>query len=120
MFYNRFPVNNVLNTIRYNGNGQQNYDIDCRVKRSAGVSGAGVLRDGQECRRFRLLASQNQSIYEVDSNLKTSYMLQIGRIHRACVARAYQPDGQCDGYARRCMTCASVRSMRRYRGLTTP
>ena len=27
IFYYRFPLNNVLNTHRYNGNGQQNYTI---------------------------------------------------------------------------------------------
>ena len=28
MFYDRFPLSDTLNTIKYNGNGQQNYNIN--------------------------------------------------------------------------------------------
>src|SRR6185312_9747371 len=81
IFYYRFPLNDVLNTIRYNGHGQQNYNIVSATNNAnanlvnqvlatfgtAGLPSPSLLAS---------LATSSQAIYETDANLKTSYMMQ--------------------------------------------
>ena len=84
LFYNRFPVNNVLNTIRYNGSGQQNYDINAVSGTAAAYQALSYFGTPTGMPPLSLLATSNQALYEVDPHLKAGYMIQnAGSIERA-------------------------------------
>ncbi len=78
IFYDRFPLNDYLNAIRNSGtSGQESYNI---------TSTSGDVNLAYQALAFfnqpggrptdNLLAAQNQTIYKVDANLKSSYMMQ--------------------------------------------
>jgi hypothetical protein len=69
MFFDRFSAQNTLQTERYDGVSQQNYNI------TTSTSQAG-LAFFPNLPPTSLLALQNQAIYKVDSNLKSSYLMQ--------------------------------------------
>jgi len=88
VFYNRFPVSEILNTIRYNGSGQQNYDIVSATNAALAYQALQYFGTTSGMPPLSLLATSTQAIYEVDPNLKTSYMLQsAGSIERALPGR---------------------------------
>ena len=82
LFYTRFPLNDVLNTYRYNGFGQSNYDISSASAKNDPVA----LALAQQALAYyststgfpplSLLAANGQSVYKIDSNLRGSYMIQ--------------------------------------------
>lgn len=84
IFYNRFPLANILNTIRYNGNGQENYDIIAASNASTANQALAYFGTASGIPPLSLLSTATQAIYEVDSHLKTPYMLQsAGSVERA-------------------------------------
>lgn len=88
IFYYRFPLNNVLNTIRYNGNGQQNYDIIAATGTTAAYQALSYFGTATGMPPLSLLQSSTQAIYEIDPNLKTSSMFQnAASIERALPGR---------------------------------
>ena len=88
LFYYRFPLNNVLNTIRYNGSGQQNYDIISASGGAAALQALSYFGTATGMPPLSLLSTSTQAIYETDPNLKTSYMIQTaGSIERALPGR---------------------------------
>jgi hypothetical protein len=89
IFYNRFPIADTLNALRYNGFGQQNYAINNTtpigiadpILSYFGTPGAAIPSTSN-------LAASQQAIYEVASNLKASAMYQAaGSIERALPGR---------------------------------
>jgi hypothetical protein len=87
LFYYRFPLNDVLNTIRYNGNGQQNYDI-ISASGTAAYQALSYFGTPTGMPPLSLLQTSTQAIYEVDPNLKASSMLQnAASIERALPGR---------------------------------
>jgi hypothetical protein len=78
MFYDRFPVGNTLNTIKYSGTGgQQNYNITSTSGDPAQAYLAlAYYNTPTGMPPLSLLAVANQSLYKIDSNLKSSYMMQ--------------------------------------------
>jgi len=82
LFYTRFPLNDVLNTYRYNGFGQQNYDISSAAAKNDPVA----LALAQQALAYyststgfpplSLLAANGQAVYKIDGNLRGSYMIQ--------------------------------------------
>ncbi len=92
IFYNRFPLADVLNALRYSGNGQENFSI---TPLTPGPVANPVLAyfgapGGPATPPISLLTSNpNESIYEVYNNLKASAMYQAaGSIERALPARS--------------------------------
>jgi hypothetical protein len=71
MFFDRFSLNNTLQTMRYDGVSQQNYNIS-----SSSGTGYLALAAFPGLPSTALLNLQNQAIYKIDSNLKSSYMMQ--------------------------------------------
>ena len=89
IFYNRFPIADTLNALRYDGFGQQNYSINLStptaisypVLSNFGNSGAAIPSTA-------VLTASPQALYEVASNLKASAMYQAaGSIERALPGR---------------------------------
>ena len=80
VFYYRFPLNDVLNTIRYNGNGQQNYNIVSATNNTPlayqALSYFGTPTGMPPASLLAQLASSSQALYETDADLKASYMMQ--------------------------------------------
>jgi hypothetical protein len=84
IFYYRFPLNNVLNTLRYDGSGQQNYDIIAASNATTANQALAYFNTATGIPPVSLLASATQAIYEIDPHLKTSYQLQsAGSMERA-------------------------------------
>ncbi len=94
MFYSRFPIGDVLNAIRNNGNGQLTYNVNQNTPQ-AGVDPNAALYyyhpDGGTTAVLppsSLLTAAQQQTYHVDANLKSSYMIQTaGSIERALPGR---------------------------------
>jgi hypothetical protein len=89
IFYNRFPIGDTLNALRYNGTGQQNYSINTStpigiaypVLSYFGTTGAAIPPTS-------ILTASPQSLYEVAGNMKASAMYQAaGSIERALPGR---------------------------------
>ncbi|HVV45980.1 MAG TPA: hypothetical protein VHC72_12280, partial [Bryobacteraceae bacterium] len=78
IFYDRFPLNGYLNTIRYSGiGGQQNYNITSQSgDRDLAYQALVYYGTPTGLPPVNLLAVQNQTTYKVDANLKSSYMMQ--------------------------------------------
>jgi hypothetical protein len=78
IFFNRFPISNTLNALRYNGSGQQNYSINQSTPQAisfpvlANFGAAG----GPAIPSVANLTASPQSLYEVYSNLKAARMNQ--------------------------------------------
>ncbi len=91
IFYNRFPLADTLNALRYNGNGQQNYSINpstVDATRLAVLSffspSPGAAPVIPSASVLSQVAASTQNLYYVDSNLKASAMYQ----YAASVERA--------------------------------
>ncbi len=89
IFYNRFPIADTLNALRYNGFGQQNYSINQStptaisypVLTNFGNAGAAIPSTS-------VLSASPQALYEVAANMKASAMYQAaGSIERALPGR---------------------------------
>ena len=78
VFYDRFPVSEYLNSIRYSGiGGQQNYNIaSTSGDPSLSYQALVYYNTPTGLPPTSLLAAQNQTTYKVDANLKSSYMMQ--------------------------------------------
>ena len=74
-FYDRFSVNSVLNTIRYSGTGQQNYSVNVTSGTPSALQALSYFGSGLP--PVSLLSGLTQTIYEIDPNLKSSYMIQM-------------------------------------------
>ena len=89
IFYDRYPLSDVLNTIRYNGFGQQNYlinqltstDIRNSVLASYGAPGGPGLPSPS---LLSQVSATGQNLYYTDQDLKASAMYQ----YAASVERA--------------------------------
>jgi len=73
LFYDRFDVSSVLNTMRYNGTSQLNYNINTTQNPA---SAALAFASYPAVPSTSLLALQNQAIYKTDSNFKAPTMIQ--------------------------------------------
>lgn len=81
IFYDRFPLNDYLNTIRYNGSGQQNLLVnqstDSSIRNSVlayyGAPGGPALPPSSV---LSGISAVTQNLYYVDQNLKASAMYQ--------------------------------------------
>ncbi len=93
IFYYRFPIANVLNALRYNGNGQQDYTINSPSLGAAAYSalsyfGAAGGPTTPTLAVLNSLGATTQPVYEVASNEKASYMIQnAASIERALPGR---------------------------------
>lgn len=89
IFYDRFPLANTLNTLRYNGSGQQDYNITSTSGNlSQAYAALGYFATPSGIPPLSLLATANQPIYETDQNMKASYMMQSSSsIERALPGR---------------------------------
>lgn len=77
VFYDRFPVSEYLNTIRYSGvGGQQNYNISSNSDPDLAYQALVYYNTPSGLPPLNLLAAQNQTAYKIDANLKSSYMMQ--------------------------------------------
>ncbi len=77
VFYDRFPIGNVLNTIRYNGEGQQDYNITSTSgNQQEAYAALAYFGTTAGIPPLSLLAAANQPVYETDSRMKASYMMQ--------------------------------------------
>ncbi len=87
-FYDRFSVNNILNTIRYDGSGQQNYSVNVTSGSASALQALSYFGTATGLPPVSLLSGLSQAIYEVDPNLKSSYMIQTaGSIERSLPGR---------------------------------
>ncbi len=73
IFYDRFEDSSTLQTLRYNGVSQLNYNINTTQNPA---NAALAFAAYPAVPSVSLLALQNQAIYKVDSNLKAPYMFQ--------------------------------------------
>jgi hypothetical protein len=90
VFYYRFPLNSVLNSIEYNGRGQQDYTINATTLGAAAYPALGYFGTtaGPATPPISLLSASPEPIYEIDPNMKASYMLQsAGSVERALPGR---------------------------------
>jgi uncharacterized membrane protein YgcG len=88
IFYYRFPIADVLNALRYNGFGQQNYLINAETSPTAAYPALAYFGTPTGMPPVSLLATSSQALYQVDPNLKASYMIQnAGSIERALPGR---------------------------------
>ncbi len=88
MFYDRFPVSEVLNALRYNGSGQQNYSISSNTSGAAAYPALAYFSTPSGLPPLSLLATSNQSLYEVQQNMNAPYMMQFaGSVERALPGR---------------------------------
>ncbi len=85
IFYDRFQVNSVLNTQRYNGTSQLNYNINSTQNPANAAAAFAVYPNVPST---SLLALQNQAIYKIDSNFKAPTMIQYAAsVDRSLPAR---------------------------------
>ena len=91
IFSDRFPIGNTLNTLRYNGSGQQDYNITSTSGNlSQAYAALGYFAAPGGIPPLPLLATANQPIYETDQNMKASYMMQSSSsIERALPGRNF-------------------------------
>lgn len=89
IFYNRFPIADTLNALRYNGLGQQNYSINNSTPQSIAFPIlANFGNTGAAIPSTSLLTASPQALYEVAANMKASAMYQAaGSIERALPGR---------------------------------
>lgn len=89
VFYDRFPIGNVLNTVRYNGHGQQDYNITSTIgNQQEAFAALSYFATPSGIPPVSLLATANQPVYETDSQMKASYMMQSsGSVERALPGR---------------------------------
>ena len=92
IFYDRFSLNNFLNTLRYNGFGQQNYTISSNANQAQSALAFQALQYyglNPVAPPLSLLGTNGrQSIYEIDSHLRDSYLMQTaGSIERSLPGR---------------------------------
>ena len=88
IFYYRFPLADVLNALRYNGFGQQNYLINAETTTTNPFPALAYFGTTSGIPPVSLLATSTQALYQVDPNLKASYMIQsAGSIERALPGR---------------------------------
>jgi len=73
IFYDRFDESNVLQTRRYNGVAQQNYNINATQNPAQAALAFAAYPNVPS---VSLLALQNQAIYRVDSHFQAPYMMQ--------------------------------------------
>jgi hypothetical protein len=73
MFYDRFDESSTLQTLRYNGVSQLNYNISATQNPAAAALAFAAYPNAPS---VPLLALQNQAIYKVDSNFQAPYMIQ--------------------------------------------
>ncbi|MDQ1472203.1 MAG: hypothetical protein QOJ99_3683 [Bryobacterales bacterium] len=73
MFYDRFDESSTLQTMRYNGVSQLNYNINSTQNPAAAAIAFAAYPNVPS---IALLALQNQAIYKVDSNFQAPYMIQ--------------------------------------------
>jgi len=78
IFYYRFPLADVLNALRYNGFGQQDYTINSASLGSAAFPALAYFgaAGGPATPSTSILMANAQPTYEVDSSQKASYMIQ--------------------------------------------
>jgi hypothetical protein len=77
IFYDRFRIGDYLDTVRYSGvNGQQNYNISSNSDPAVAYQALVYYNTATGIPPLDLLAAQNQTIYRIDANLKSSYMMQ--------------------------------------------
>jgi hypothetical protein len=92
IFYNRFPIGNVLNALRYNGSGQANYSINQSTASTIAypiLAYYGTPGGPSTPPTSLLTANPNQTIYDIYSNLKASAMYQAaGSLERALPGRS--------------------------------
>ena len=92
IFYNRFPIADTLNALRYNGFGQQDYSINQSTLLTSPALYNQVLSNfgntGAAIPSTSILTASPQALYEVASNMKASAMYQAaGSIERALPGR---------------------------------
>jgi hypothetical protein len=73
MFYDRFDESSTLQTLRYNGVSQLNYNINSTQNPATAALAFAAYPNVPS---VSLLALQNQAIYKVDSNFQAPYMIQ--------------------------------------------
>jgi hypothetical protein len=91
IFYYRFPIANVLNALRYDGHGQDDYTINAATSGSAAFPALDYFGTGAgpSMPPTSLLSATSQPIYQIDSNLKASYMIQnAASVERALPGRS--------------------------------
>ncbi len=88
LFYYRFPMSNVLNALRYNGFGQQNYLINSQTSPAAAFPALAAYGTPSGIPPLSLLATSTQALYQIDPNLRAAYMIQnAASIERALPGR---------------------------------
>ncbi len=89
MFFDRYPLGNTLNTVRFNGSGQQDYSITSTSgNKQQAYQALAYFGTPTGIPPLSLLATANQPTYETDSHLKASYMIQTaGSVERALPGR---------------------------------
>jgi hypothetical protein len=92
IFYYRFPIADVLNALRFDGHGQQDYTINSTTLGATAFPALeyfGALGGPGTPPVSTLEAATNQPIYQIDSSMKASYMIQnAGSIERALPGRS--------------------------------
>jgi hypothetical protein len=76
IFYNRFPIADVLNALRYNGTGQLDYSINQSTPQATAFAVLNSFGAPGGPSTPTNLTATPQSLYEVDPHLKASYMIQ--------------------------------------------
>ena len=85
IFYDRFEVGSTLNTLRYNGTSQLNYNINTTQNPAAAALAFAAY---PAVPSVSLLALQNQAIYRTDANFKAPTMMQFaGSVDRTLPAK---------------------------------
>lgn len=90
IFYNRFPIADTLNALRYNGFGQQDYTINqsTPIATAYQVLSYFGAAGGPAIPPTAILTASPQALYEVAPNMKASAMYQsAGSIERALPGR---------------------------------
>ncbi|HVV46882.1 MAG TPA: carboxypeptidase regulatory-like domain-containing protein [Bryobacteraceae bacterium] len=76
LFYTRFSLGDILDLYRYNGAGQQNYDINSTSGSPLAYQALAYYSTPTGFPPLSLLQASNQAIYRIDANLKGAYMIQ--------------------------------------------
>jgi hypothetical protein len=88
IFYYRFPLGDVLNALRYNGFGQQNYLINAETPGPTTLQALSYFGTPTGMPPLSLLQANSQALYQVDPNLKAAELIQTaGSIERALPGR---------------------------------
>ena len=88
IFYYRFPLGDTLNALRYNGSGQLNYAINQSSLQSEQAAVFSSFGLNPSIPPTSVLATTQQSTYEVDPKLKAASMFQnAASIERALPGR---------------------------------